>query len=258
MSAALPLPPEEMRAVVGPTDPAAFDNPGGEPVFPGLPLEAYDAVLDFGCGCGRVARQMIQQHPRPGEYLGIDLHPVLIEWCRANLTPLAPEFEFRHHDVHYPAWNPGEGKPAVAPFPSADASRSLVIAYSVFTHLTERDAEHYLDEVARVLRPDGYLESTWFLFEKDLFPMMQDFQNALYINDLNPANAVIFDRRWLVGALESRGLSIAAAEPPAVRGYHWRLTITPARPEVEPVELPRDEAPVDTGGTRAAAVEPQL
>ena len=27
--------------------------------------------------------------------------------------------------------------------------------------------------------------------------MMQDFQNALYINDVDPTNAVIFDREWL-------------------------------------------------------------
>ena len=27
--------------------------------------------------------------------------------------------------------------------------------------------------------------------------MMQDFQNALYINDVDPSNAVIFDREWL-------------------------------------------------------------
>ncbi|HZO07354.1 MAG TPA: class I SAM-dependent methyltransferase, partial [Solirubrobacterales bacterium] len=109
--AELPIPPLEMREAVGPTDPAAFDNPGGAPVFPDLPESAYRSVLDFGCGCGRLARQLIQQQPQPQRYLGIDLHPVMVEWCAANLAPAAPQFEFRHHDVHYPTWNPGEGKP---------------------------------------------------------------------------------------------------------------------------------------------------
>lgn len=247
----LPLPPEEMREVVGPTDPDQFENPSGEPVFDGLPSPAYDSVLDFGCGCGRLARQMIQQRPRPERYLGIDLHPVLIEWCRQNLTPVAPEFEFRHHDVRYEPWNPGAEKPEVAPLPSEDGSRSLVIAYSVFTHLTQAHAEYYLGEVARCLAEDGFLESTWFLFDKAMFPMMQDFQSALYINDRDPSNAVIFDRGWLLETAREKGLAVVAAAAPTVRGYHWQVRMAPFRDGLETVDLPADEAPIDTGGTRA-------
>ncbi len=254
----LPLPPLEMRQAVGPTDPAAFDNPAATPVFPELPAEAYRSILDFGCGCGRLARQMIQQDPQPQEYLGIDLHPVMIDWCRNNLAPAAAGFEFRHHDVEYPSWNPGEGKPQTAPFPAAEGSRTLVIAYSVFTHLVEAHAEYYLSEVSRVLAEDGFFESTWFLFDKRYFPMMQDFQNALYINDLNPANAVIFDREWLVEVARRHDLTIVAASQPKVRGYHWRITMAPAGAGIEAVELPADEAPIDSGGTRAAAIEPVL
>jgi 16S rRNA G1207 methylase RsmC len=63
-----------MRELVGPTDPTEFDNPSGNLVYPYLPADAYEAVLDFGCGCGRVARQLIQQSRPPQRYLGIDLH----------------------------------------------------------------------------------------------------------------------------------------------------------------------------------------
>ena len=44
------------------------------------------------------------------------------------------------------------------------------------------------------MRPDGWLHASWFLFDKRLFPMMQPFQNALFINETDPSNAVIFDR----------------------------------------------------------------
>jgi SAM-dependent methyltransferase len=252
-----PLPPLEMREVVGPTDPEAFDNPDGALVFPELRAEAYDSVFDFGCGCGRLARQLIQQQPRPRSYLGIDLHPVMIEWCQENLAPCAPGFEFRHHDVLYPAWNPGDGKPAVAPFPVADGSCTLVIAYSVFTHLVQAHAEYYLGEVARILAPNGTFEATWFLFDKRLFPMMQDFQNALYINEVNPANAVIFDRAWLVEVARQNGLAIASAAPPSVRGYQWQIRMTLGEAGLAEGDLPEDVAPVTTEGTRAA-VAPKL
>ena len=257
----LPIPPLEMREAVGPTDPAAFDNPAGQPIFPGLPEEAYDSVFDFGCGCGRLARQLIQQQPRPREYLGVDLNLPLIDWCRENLSPRAPGFEFGHHDVRYPGiWNAGEDKPDVVPFPVGDASRSLVIAFSVFTHLIEAQAEYYFKEVARILAPSGVFYSTWFLFDKGSFPMMQDFQNALYINDENPTNAVIFDRDWLVDVARRSGLAITAADPPEVRGFHWRIAMMAAASGVEAVDLPQDEAPVgvDLEGVRAAAVEPDL
>ncbi len=248
-----------MREAVGPTATAAFDNPEGQPVFPGLPDEAYDSVFDFGCGCGRLARQLIQQQPRPRAYLGVDLNQPLVKWCEENLSPRAPGFEFRHHDVRYPGiWNEGEDKPDVVAFPVEDASRSLVIAYSVFTHLIEAQAEYYLKEVARALGPSGVFLSTWFLFDKRLFPMMQTFQNALYINDENPTNAVIFDRDWLVDAAKRNGLAITAAQPPEVRGFQWLITMVAAESGVQAVELPADEAPISVEGVRAAAVEPDL
>jgi SAM-dependent methyltransferase len=247
-----------MREAVGPTELAAFDNPSGAPIFPHVPLAAYDSVFDFGCGCGRLARQLIQQTPRPRSYLGIDLHRPVVEWAEANLAPHAEGFKFAHHDVRYEPWNPGEDKPEVAPFPTPDGSRSLVIAFSVFTHLIQAHAEYYFEEVARVLAPGGAFYSTWFLFDKQLFPMMQDFQNALFINDVNPANAVIFDRGWLVDVAAANGLVATAVEQPDVRGYQWHITMRHAEQGSEPVELPPDEAPIDRAGRRAAAAEPDL
>ena len=73
-------------------------NPSGAPIFGAAP-ERFDHVLDFGCGCGRLARQMLQQLPRPRRYTGSDLHAGMIRWCNTNLAPLAPGFTFLHHDV---------------------------------------------------------------------------------------------------------------------------------------------------------------
>jgi len=240
MPAELPIPPLEMRELVGLTDLALYGNPSGAPIFDGLPTAAWRSYLDFGCGCGRSARRLIQQDPRPERYVGIDLHRGMVQWCRQNLAPHAPGFEFIHHDVYNPGLNPNASRPWATQLPVEDGSITLMEAHSVFTHLIESQAEFYLDEVARVLAPDGIMVATFFLFDKVEFPFMQDSQNAVYINDRDPTNAVVFDRGWLMAGLAERGLALVRADVPAIRGFHWQLRIAPAGHEAGPVELPID------------------
>ena len=249
----LPLPPPEMRRLVGPLDPelVPFDNPTGTP-FPYAPEEGQGRVFDFGCGCGRMARLLLQSRTPPAEYLGIDLHRGMVEWCQENLTPRAPTFEFRHHDVFDSQFNPGEGKPAVAPFPAPHNSFSLVVAGSVFTHLVEQHARHYFDEVVRVLTPTGVFFSSWFLFDKADFPVLGDDRNALYVSYSYPPTAVAFDRSWVTARAGEAGLSIHRVKKPLVRGGQWALWMTPAREGVESLELPPDDAPYGDDRTRTA------
>lgn len=239
----IPIPPPEMRQLVGPTDPAAFDNPTGSPIFPFVPEPTYEAVFDYGCGCGRLARQLMQQTPRPKRYVGVDIHRGMIEWNQNNLTPVDPNFQFHHHDVYNPSHAPDNTRRLTAPFEVEDSAFSLVIAWSVFTHIYERQVLHYLGEIARIMRPGGLFVSTWFLFDKRRFPMMQDFQNSLFINDSDPTNAVIFDRDWVREAADVSGLAITEVDPPAIRGFAWRVTMAHKGPGVESIELPQDEAP---------------
>jgi len=245
-----------MRTLVGPTEDAAFDNPSGALVYPYLPADAFSDVFDFGCGCGRIARQLIQQVPRPQHYVGIDLHHGMIKWCVEHLTPQAPGFEFYHHDVFNPGLNPDASKPRFASFPAPDKAFSLVNAWSVFTHLVEDAASFYLRECRRILADDGIIHSTWFLFDKREFPMMQEFQNALFINDADPTNAVIFDRDWLRRNAAEAGLCIYKVFPPTIRGFQWVVLMTPWRQGVDEVAFPEDAAPVGLARPPIASSDP--
>lgn len=238
----LPLPPLGMRSLVGPTEPAAFDNPTGKLIWEEYESAQYRSFFDFGCGCGRIARQLIQQRATPDRYLGIDLHNGMVRWCRRNLKPRAAGFEFVHHDVHNPGLNPGEEKPLTAAFPAESRAFTFVNAWSVFTHLVQPQVDHYLSEVARVLAPGGVFQSTWFLFDERAFPMMQDFQHALYADAEDPTGAAMFDRRWVQERIREAGLSIYDATPPVVRGFQWILRMRHAG-EAPEIELPADEAP---------------
>jgi SAM-dependent methyltransferase len=237
----LPYPPLEMRKLVGPTELEPFDNPSGNLIYDCLPPEAYQSVLDFGCGCGRNARKLIQQTVKPEKYVGIDLHAGMIKWCQENLTPRANEFTFFHHDVFNAGFNPTSTK-QFEPFPSPDNSFSLIITHSVFTHLVEEVVVDYLKECVRVLKPDGYLYSTWFLFDKQYFPMMQEFQHALYINSIDPTNAVIYDHNWLYSITQEVGLTPTFVVKPRIRGYQWMVVLRPAGLGLAPCELGADDA----------------
>jgi SAM-dependent methyltransferase len=228
--AELPIPPEWMRALVGRAEEGSF-----------LELPEYDAaqarrVLDLGCGCGRLTRWFLGQKPRPEMYLGLDLNREMIDWCNANLR--APGFSYVHQDVSNPGLNPG-GTLRLASIPF-EGPFTLVLAVSFFTHLLEDQASFYLDEIARVLAEDGLVHSTWFLFDKRGFPMMQEFQNALFVNSTDPTNAVIYDRSWLLAQLAERRLCVVRAEPPTIRGFHWHLWFARGQ---DGAELPADTAP---------------
>lgn len=101
------------------------------------PVSDLRAILDFGCGCGRVLRHWADLS---ADVHGCDYNPVLIEWCRRQL----PFAQFETNDLE-------------PPLPYATDSFDLIYALSVFTHLPEPLHSAWVAELARVLRPNGHL-----------------------------------------------------------------------------------------------------
>ncbi len=119
-------------------------------------LKADSTVLDIGCGCGKDARSFIY-HPYVKKYIGFDVYKPNIEWCQQSIVPRSEgRFEFHHVDVFSAGYNPeGTVKGTEFVFPAADGEVQLAFAVSLFTHLLEPDAKHYLREVRRVMAPGG-------------------------------------------------------------------------------------------------------
>jgi len=119
-------------------------------------LKENSKVLDIGCGCGKMARNL-SYHPYIKRYIGFDVIKTSIDWCLESIVPrTGGRFEFHWIDVYSETYNPqGKVRGTEVVFPAADGSIDLAFASSLFTHLLQEDAKNYLREVRRVLAPNG-------------------------------------------------------------------------------------------------------
>ncbi len=132
------------------------------------PISPDTSFLEIGCGIGRDAILLAGLMSSRGRYVGIDITRPSIEWCRRNITRRHPNFEFHALDVKSPMYNPtGSVSNTTVRFPVEDDSVDRVALHSVFTHMFEDDIAHYLEEIARVMRPDALLLASFFVFDDE-------------------------------------------------------------------------------------------
>ena len=176
----LPLPPPVLMVrVAGTVDAAWFVETGrlAEEAIrtaldrAGVPFNSVEAVLDFGCGCGRVLRRW---HNLDARVCGTDVNSSAVAWCRTHLP-------FAEVSVNAP----------VPPLMYGDASFDLVYGLSVLTHLSVESQFAWLDELRRVLRPGGYLLLT--LHGESSVDKLREEERSTYAN----GDCVV---RWVEGA----------------------------------------------------------
>lgn len=122
-------------------------------------LRPESRLIDWGCGAGRLAIGCIESGNPVAGYHGVDVQRPLIRWAQRHLT--RPGMSFTHVDVANARYNP-HGQFATG-IPGDTAHYNAFYAYSVFSHLTGRDAAAYLREVRRLLRADGFAFLTAFV-----------------------------------------------------------------------------------------------
>jgi SAM-dependent methyltransferase len=128
-------------------------------------LRAEDDVLDVGSGIGRIAVGLTDF--LEGRYEGFDVVRKGVEWSQREITPRYSNFRFQRADVFNKRYNRGgRWRASEYRFPYDDAAFDFVILTSVFTHLLPADAENYVREVGRVLRPGGTCFATFFLLDE--------------------------------------------------------------------------------------------
>lgn len=186
-------------------------------------LQPGHAVLDVGCGAGRIARPLSRYLDPGGSYDGFDVDRAGIGWCRRRYAR-HPNFHFRVADVYHRRFNPhGAHAAAEYRFPYEDESFEFVILTGVLTHLLENEADHYLAEAARVLSPGGRVLATLFLLDDASRAAIADGRAGLDFLDPDahvavlseelPEEAVAYDADWIGERLGDHGLSAVSTTP---------------------------------------------
>jgi SAM-dependent methyltransferase len=144
------------------------------------PFESFSAVLDFGCGVGRVIRWLGPGHASLRLH-GADIDGEAIEWCRGALP-------FAEFSTTLPE----------PPLRFSDGQFDLVYGISVFTHLDEALQFAWLRELKRVTRPRGLLLLT--IHGPSLHPQLRNEERRTI-----ERNDFVF-RCEITGALKPDGL----------------------------------------------------
>jgi len=101
-------------------------------------------IFEFGCGTARLAAQLLTALPASVNYLGVEISPVMIDLAASRLA----------------AWS--ERAKAVLvdgslPLPADDGFADRVLSTFVFDLLDAEYARAVLEDLRRILTPDGWL-----------------------------------------------------------------------------------------------------
>ena len=211
------VPPRRLRGFVGDSDFRATGDEFLELCIELAGLRPDERVLDVGSGIGRMARPMVGYLRPPGAYEGFDVVPEGVEWCRRRYEA-HPNFRFQIADVRNGLYRPDAGVPAREyTFPFADATFDFGFATSVFTHLLPDEADRYLAEMARVLRPGGRLLATFFVLDTAGRHRSAPGGRLTFAHDHGryatdsletPEDAVAYEEGWLRPRIEAHGLAL--------------------------------------------------
>jgi ubiquinone/menaquinone biosynthesis C-methylase UbiE len=146
----LPLPPIDLRLGYTHQSNEQFQELGRQHVKAmrdvldqsDFPIQAGYRILDFGCGAGRMIRQL-DDVAAQCEIWGVDINAAQIIWCQRHLSPpfnFAITTTFPH-------------------LPFEDHYFDFIYCGSIFTHIADL-ADAWLLELRRVTRPNGKIYIT--------------------------------------------------------------------------------------------------
>jgi SAM-dependent methyltransferase len=141
----------------------------------GLTPEAK--LLDVGCGTGLLAASLHDFLSEGGEYIGADISPEAVAFCRSRFS--RPNFSFHINEM--------------TQLPPLTNRFDFIVFYSVFTHTYPRETAALLREASQLLAEDGLIFADVFTA-----PLVDEHSGDRSAVEINPD--------YLMRLLEGSGL----------------------------------------------------
>lgn len=190
-------------------------------------------ILDFGCGCGRLALPMLQYLSEQGSYTGIDIVPRLIQFCTSHISPNYRNCRFflsPDSNVLYEQYRQDSASELAILENLEELGTEkfdVIAAFSVFTHLTDSQAASYLERFRPLLKPNGQVLISCFLLNDAsrgyleqgkstiaFGPEAQESRDVYYVDDV--LTAVGYEEHRLQRMAQEAGF-----EPVVTYHGHW-------------------------------------
>lgn len=178
------------------------------------------SIIDIGSGYGRLAYAILNHFDFTGSYVGVDILPKHIAWCRNNFTPRFENIKFELLDIKNERYNPlGKLRAETAVFSFNKGMFQFCTLFSVFTHMFEQEIRNYLREIYRITTDDAVTISTFFLLNKDREDRVINGDAGLtmkfklndytrYFNATDKLHAISFDENFIFSLLSEHGFKI--------------------------------------------------
>jgi SAM-dependent methyltransferase len=173
---------------------------------------ASSAILDVGCGYGRLPIGLLAEFGGLERYVGVDVAKPSIGWCTKNIANYHEGTKFVYVNVANARYQ-RRGRPIDDDFslPFDDASFDLIYLYSVFSHMETSDVHAYLLEFSRLLKPTGGVFLTAFVEDnvEDIMINPKDYGPIAWEGALH---CVRFNSSFFEGLVQDAGLTISQVE----------------------------------------------
>ncbi len=216
-------------------------------------------ILDLGCGCGRAAVAVAETLGGRLEYLGLDIIPGLISFCRKEISSRYPSCSFAtlgganpHYDRYIEA---GERESGASANIGLDGRFDLVLAFSLFTHLRRRAALDSLRSIYRWTATGGSAVLSCFLLDPGSRRQIWRSQTPIFVAQRHrlkaragihvlvggPSTAVAFDQALFTAMICDSGFdsvrSTHFGKWRCVEGLHYQDIVVLQKEEPFPADF---------------------
>ncbi len=178
-----------------------------ERVIDRLGCNKNSQILEIGCGRGRLVTGLLRLLGAV-EYNGLDVHLPSIKWCQKHIENRHPSFHFKHLDIASQRYHKsGKQIDDSFRFNIEDKSIDLIYLWAVFTNMDPYVMKVYLNDMKRMLSPNGKVFFTVFV-EENVPDVSINPEGYIFKKYNSPLHVVRYEKNYISSLISEAGLTV--------------------------------------------------